>query len=801
MLFVKRLKQQLLPMLTMMALLLAHGVSAKSIAEFTKGMEANNGFYTFYYDNAKGKVYVEVKQFNQPFIFQSSLPVGLGSNDIGLDRGQLGSTRLVQFERYGDKVLLKQLNTYYRSDSDNAAERQSIKEAFTSSVIAGFKVSAESSGTVVIDYSDYLLSDIHGVSRRLAATKQGSYSVDGKRSAVYKPRSKAFPKNTELEALVTFKGSKPGKYVRQVAPDPLSLTVHMHHSFIELPDDNYKTREFHPYSGYWSIEVKDYASPLDGPMEKRFIPRHRLAKKNPGAAVSEAVKPIIYYLDPGVPEPVRGALLDGARWWAQAFEAAGYKDGYQVKILPEDADPMDVRYNVIQWVHRATRGWSYGGSVTDPRTGEIIKGHVTLGSLRVRQDLLIAQGLTSAYDGSAEKQAKALEMALDRIRQLSAHEVGHTLGIAHNFAASVNNRASVMDYPHPLVTLNDDGNVVLNGAYDKGIGDWDKHVVAYGYGDYGNSDNEAVQLSNIIADGKKRGLLFISDPDARGAGAAHPKAHLWDNGKDPVEELQRMVKVRHKALNKFGMNSIGNGTALSQLEERLVPIYLFHRFQTEAAAKYLGGVNYSYELKQSRAPKGATVVSGEKQKAALAAILSTLTQDFLALPEPTLNLLLPKAYGEQRNRESFKHRTGVTFDAVSMAEVAAYHSLNLLLNGQRLNRLNEQSARFVQVPGVDKVIDQLLMQTVKIQPASGLKGKIQLRVANLTVEMLMKQFKSDAIAPEVKAVIFDKVLGLADWMATNGRYGMLKQQLKWFEQTGKWKSRFKPLAVPPGSPI
>lgn len=780
-------------------LLLPISALAQSIAELTKDMDKKNGFYPFYLDNSQGKVFVEIAQFNSPFIFQSSLPYGVGSNDLGLDRGQLGDTRLVQFERLGNKVLLKQLNTYFRSDSNNPAERQSIKEAFASSVIAGFTIAAESDGKVVIDYTDYLLSDVHGIGRKLNEMKQGNFSVDANRSAIYPPRSKAFPKNTELEALITFKGAKPGNYIKQVTPDPHSLSVHMHHSFVQLPDDHYQPRSFHPYSGYWSVEVKDYASALDEPMEKRFIPRHRLIKKNPGAAKSEAVEPIVYYLDPGVPEPVRSALLDGASWWAQAFEAAGFINGYQVKILPADADPMDIRYNVIQWVHRATRGWSYGSSVIDPRTGEILKGHVTLGSLRVRQDLLIAQGLTSAYDGSPAKQAAAKAMALDRIRQLSAHEVGHTLGIAHNFAASVNDRASVMDYPHPLVTIDNKGEVVLNGAYDKGIGEWDKQVIAYGYSEF--DGNDAQQLAQVINTGKDKGLLFISDPDARSMASAHPTAHLWDNGKDAVAELERLTTVRAKALSHFGINSIGQGMALSQLEERLVPIYLFHRYQVEAAGKFIGGLDYEYELKETQAPQGSQIVDSKKQQAALDAILATIDADFLALPEQTLKLLLPKAYGESRSRESFNSRTGVTFDAISAAEVAAKHSLSVLLHPTRLNRLNEQAVRVDRGLGVAQLIDGIFKHSVKAKPAEGLAGQIQTRVSYLAIEMLIAQFNSNKVAPEVKAVIFDKVTGLIPWLSKTRRHGLLKQQLQWFETTGKWESRFTPLAVPPGSPI
>ena len=661
---------------------------------------------------------------------------------------------------------------------------------------------------ILIDYTDFLLTDIHGVARRLASTKQGSYKIDKGRSAVYRPRSKAFADNTELEAIVTFNGTKPGQYVRQVAPDPFNLTVHMHHSFIRLPDDNYQPRTFHPFSGFWSVEVKDYATAIDAPMEQRFIPRHRLSKKNPNAARSEAVKPIVYYLDPGVPEPVRSALLDGARWWGQAFEAAGYINAYQVKVLPEGADPMDVRYNIIQWVHRATRGWSYGASVTDPRTGEIIKGHVSLGSLRVRQDLMIAQGLTAAFDGDPQKQQKAKEMALARIRQLSAHEVGHTLGIAHNFAASTNDRASVMDYPHPLVTLSRDGEIVLNDAYDDKIGEWDKHVVAYGYGDYG--DNEAAKLQEIIDRAKAKGLRYMSDPDARSAGGAHPHANLWDNGKDAVEELARMIELRQKALEKFGVNAQARGAALSQLEEILVPVYLFHRYQIQGAAKMIAGLDYGYELNEGEQSKRSEVVSADKQNAAMQTILKTLDAQFLTLPADLIPLLPPKAYGESRSRESFKSRTGITLDAVSMAEVSARHSIALLLHPERLNRLQQQTAREGKGLTVRQVIRALFKQTIKAPQQRGLNNVVQQRVSNVAMELVMQQLNSDDLAPEVKALIYDEVMSLVPWLSNAlkqsgnehaGLHRLIKQQLIWFEQTGEWQSQFKLLPLPPGSPI
>ncbi|GLX84126.1 periplasmic metalloprotease [Thalassotalea loyana] len=789
---------------------LALNVHAKtSFNDFVKGKDHHQGYFDFYVDNTTGKVYLSIDKLNQEFLFQSSLPKGVGSNDIGLDRGQLGDTRIVRFERVGDKVFLRQVNTYYRANSDNELERQAIDEAFASSIIWGFKVAQDGEGTVLVDYTPFLLSDIHQVSNRLSQTKQGSFKVDKSRSAFYKKRSKAFPKNTELEATVTFVGKGTGQYIRSVSPEPNAVSVNMHHSLIALPDAGYKTRAFHPFSGFWSVEHADYASAIEEDMIKRVIPRHRLTKKNPNVAVSEAVEPIVYYLDAGVPEPVKSALIDGAMWWDQAFEAAGYRNAFQVKMLPADADPMDVRYNVIQWVHRATRGWSYGASVIDPRTGEILKGHVTLGSLRVRQDYLIALGLTSPFKGENSDTSPMKEMALARIRQLSAHEVGHTLGIAHNFAASVNNRASVMDYPHPLVLLNK-GKVDLSQAYDDKIGDWDKFVIAYGYGDYA-PEQEADVLAKLVEQAQTKGLQYISDPDARPRSGGHATAHLWDNGESATQELDRMMEVREHALRNLGINSIAKGTPLSEIEQVLVPIYNFHRFQVEAAVKLIAGVNYHYEVKGEQKVKGVSQVDGKAQQAALTALLKTLDANSLTLPESLIKLIPPKAYGYSRNRESFTSNTGLTFDPVTAAQANAKHTLSLLLNQGRLARLAQHHRFDDDVPSVNDLLTQLLAQTVKQKPGKGLSVLVQQRINQEVVEQLLTLWHSANTVIEVKADVYKTLTGLAAWLedkaddrkykAMSAQFTLLNMMIKSSLESNNRIQEANKLRLPPGSPI
>ncbi|MCP4281250.1 MAG: DUF5117 domain-containing protein [Alteromonas sp.] len=775
-----------------------------SIGEFTSDMTKKDGLIPVYYDDESDKVYLAVPTDHAEYLFQSSLPYGVGSNDIGLDRGQLGNTRLVSFEKFGNKVLLKQHNTKYRAVHGGDAEKQSIDEAFADSVIAGFTLVAKNDSASLIDYTPFLLSDIHGIGNRLAGTNQGSFSVDNMRSGVYLPKTKGFEKNTELEALVTFAGKKPGEYVQQVTPDPESLSVHLHHSFVALPDDNYTPREYHPYSGYWKFSYFDYSTPISEPTEQRFITRHRLNKKTPHAAMSEAVEPIVYYLDPGIPEPVMTALKEGASWWNQAYEAAGYKDAFQVKVLPEGADPMDVRYNVINWVHRATRGWSYGSSVVDPRTGEIIKGHVTLGSLRVRQDYLIALGLTSPFkDGSTDTTAQQ-KMALDRIRQLSAHEVGHTLGIAHNFAASENNRASVMDYPHPKISIKN-GKISLEGAYDKGIGAWDIHAVAYGYQDFA-SDVEATEaLAKIIVKGRNEGLSFKSDPDTRSSRHASANGHMWENGSNPLDAFDEISQVRELALANLGLDTLSPNSSLSSLENALVPIYLLHRYQLEAVAKQVGGLVYEYERKGDYTKaQGQQFVAPAVQQRAMQQLITATTADYLTIPESVLALIPPTAYGDDITREHFKGKMGLMLDPVSAAASASNFAFELLLHPERLNRLEWQTRstndRRKKV-GVSMLVKQILnVHWYKNKSQSPLAKRLQLVALNA----VMKAVTNDKLAPEVRMEAELALLEFSEWLddkADDNQYEILKEQFDTYWASKAWPSTFEVEPLPPGSPI
>lgn len=774
-------------------------------------MKKLSGYFNLYWSPEKGKLYLEIDRWKSDFLYVVSLPRGIGSNDIGLDRGQLGRERVVHFRRVGPKVLMIQPNLSYRAETKNKGEQQAVEESFAKSILWGFNIVAEGKEkSVLVDATNFVLKDAHQVSQKLKKANEGTYTLDASRSVVELSRTRGFPRNTEIEVMLTFTGKPTGKHLQTVTPTPESLTVHQRHSLIRLPDDNYQPRKFHPQCGFFWTQYVDYSARLGEPIDVRLITRHRLQKKNPKAEVSEPINPIVYYLDRGTPEPVRSALLEGARWWSNAFESAGFRNAFRVELLPEDADPMDVRYNVIQWVHRSTRGWSYGSSIVDPRTGEIIKGHVTLGSLRVRQDMVIAEGLLSPFEKGNKVSESALKMALARLRQLSAHEVGHTLGLAHNFAASVKGNASVMDYPHPYLVEGTNGKLDLSQAYSVGVGAWDKVAIGYGYREFQQNENDEKKLTGILDQARKEGLTFISDVDARPVSGAHPTAHLWDNGADPVKELERILPLRARALKRFSEQAIPEGTPLCLLEERFVPVYLLHRYQVEAVVKLLGGVQYEYNVRGDKSST-ATIVNAEHQLRALKALSSTLNVETLAVPEKVLRLIPPRAQGFPIHRELFPRKSGPTLDPFAVSEGAADHTLKLILNPARCSRLIEQHVRNPKQPGLGKVLDTLLKQTWPTPTKRPYRDAIRRVVDNALLYRLMNLAESSTSSDLVKGMVHLKLEELKTRITTQIKTTtdpqtkahelLALRRLQQFEKNPERIPIPKPRTLPPGSPI
>ena len=725
-----------------------------------KGITKHNGYFNFYYDRNEDKVYLEIDKLDSTFLYAHSLSEGIGSNDIGLDRGQLGDGVIVKFKKAGNKLLLIQPNQKYRALTNNDEERKSIKEAFAKSVLYGFVIIEQKNGKYLVDATNFFIRDAHGVINRLNELNQGKYSLDKTRSAFNMERTKAFPKNVEFDVLLTFEGNPKGDEIYSVAPDASSVTVYQHHSFVALPDKQYRPRVYDARSGCYPMSYLDYATPVNQSIVKQFIYRHRLEKKDPEAVMSEAKNPIIYYLDRGAPEPVRSALLDGARWWNQAFEAIGYKDAFQVKMLPEGVDPLDLRYNVIQWVHRSTRGWSYGGTISDPRTGEIIKGHVSLGSLRIRQDFLIAQALQAPYTNNDTNDNFALQMALARIRQLAAHEVGHTLGFAHNFAASTNDRASVMDYPHPKLSITN-GKIDFSDAYATGIGAWDKVTVAYAYQDFGK--DEKAHLDKILNDAFASGLRYISDQDARPQGGAHAYGHLWDNGANLSDELNNNLTIRGKAIENFSAANIKSSEPYSVLEDVFVPLYFFHRYQTEAVSKLIGGLDYNYAVKSDK----QTIVKridGKTERKALHVLLKTIDVNTIGIPKNLLNLFPPRALGYNRTRESFASKSGVAFDPFGAVATASEMSLSLLLHPERATRLIQHKSLDESQLGLIEVLDAVIQHSFKQTHENNYLQELQNIVNDQVLNQLFYLATNKDTYKQVNAIANYKLDELLTWL-------------------------------------
>ncbi len=784
-----------------------------TISEKTEGMERIDGFFPLYWDADAGQLWMEINRLETEVLSIVGVGAGLGSNDIGIDRGQLAGSRIVRFEQVGRKILMVQPNYRFRASSDNPAEVRAVTDAFARSVLWGFTAAAEEDGSVLVDMNDFLLRDATNLAQRL---RPGTYRFDETRSTIYIPMTKGFPLNTEIEAELTFRsqpatGGGGGGFgggafegVGSVAATGEAASLRVHQSFVQLPDDNYEPRLFDPRAGYGALTYQDYSVPLGEPMTKRFIRRHRLSKVDPTAAVSDPVEPIVYYLDPGTPEPIRSALLEGASWWNQAFEAAGYRDAFRVELRPDSISPLDARYNVINWAHRSTRGWSYGGSVTDPRTGEIIKGVVTLGSLRIRQDYMIAEGLLAPYENGDEVPPELAAWALARIRQLSAHEVGHTLGLGHNYYDSRAGRISVMDYPHPMITLNSDGSFDYSQVYDVGIGEWDEVTITYGYQDFPAGTDEARALEAILDEAWDSDIIYMTNQDI----SAHPRVDQWSNGTDPAAELERMMEVRRVALSRFGENAIKRAMPLATMEEVLVPLFMHHRYQVTAAASALGGLHYIYAMRgDGRDP--VRPVPANEQQAALDALLATLAPSKLALPRDLLSKLPPRPSGYGRSRELFPRYTGSMFDAITPAVVAADHTVSSILDAQRAARLVQQHAIDPTLPGLDAVIDQLFTATFGVTPQDSYEAEVSRAVERVVVDRLVS-LAANAQMPQVRAIASARLEWMRDQFVNSSgqidpvaaHYALIARDVSRFlERPASEFSQPATQSAPPGAPI
>ena len=740
--------------------------AADPIAAAAAGAARQDGLLPVYVDKAKGRILVSLPPAdatgaNGRFLYLTALRTGLGSAPVGLDRAKVGDTQVLAFRRLGKKVVAEFENPRFRAEGAPPAEQTAAREAFSPSTVwAGDIVAEGADGRLLVDISSFLTRDVMGAVDSLKGAGEKGWRQDASLSFADPNFVKVFPENLEFEARQTFVSDTPGPEVRNIAPDARTITLQVRHSLVKLPEPGFVPRRFDPRTGTFSNVVLDYAAPLGQDIVYRLAPRFRLEKTDPAAARSPVKKPIVFYIDRAAPEAIRKALQEGVSWWSAAFDAAGYEGAFRAEILPEGVDPLDVRYNVVNWVNRATRGWSYGQAVTDPRTGEIVKGSVLLGSLRVRQDMLIFEGLVGADQDGTGGPNDPVQVSLARIRQLGAHEVGHALGFAHNFAASTQDRASVMDYPAPRVKVTA-GKIDLSDAYGVGVGSWDRFIVDWLYGPVPDGpEGEAILAAKARAETDK-GARYVSDYDSRPANAAQPWGSLWDDGADPAAELNRMMGVRRVALDHFGVGALKPGEAVATLKRKYVPIYLLHRYQLEAAVKLVGGVDYTYAVKGDARQAGAPVPAAQ-QRAAISALMATLSPAELDTPEPLLPLLTAGQSGDndrQYDIEVLGDMGGPVFDPLAAADVAAGLTIDAISNPDRLARLIDQHRRDPGQPSAGEVLDRLI--ATAFTPGQGRLAEVGRRVQARRALDLAAVARDPKTPPAVAAEIGQRLADLA----------------------------------------
>ncbi len=795
-------------------------VRDQDISTRTSGLKRTDGFAPYYWDAKRGMLLFEISPaaLQQEFLYFTALGSGVGSLDMFADRSSTHGAMVCQLMRVGQKVLVIQTNEQFRATAGPTELQKSVEASFPTSVLAALPIEAETNGTVLVNANPLILRDVfdmlgqlrnpsRAIAGNIVRTQGGgnvAWRMDNDRSVIDLEHTKNFPKNTEVEAMLTFTSDQ-GQFGLNT-PDPHTMTVREHHSFVALPDPGFEPRERDIRVGYFGPNFEDFSQPFNQPLERGFIARWRLVKKDPNAKVSEPVKPITFYLDPGMPANIKQAAKRGILWWNDAFAVAGFKNAVVVQDLPADADPLDIRYPTIQWTNRAGRGWSVGMEQGDPRTGEIIHSVVQLDSHRWRTvsnywDALIGSppGREQAVDmfaalDNADPQLSEEQIMLNRIALLACHEVGHVLGLAHNFIASTYGRGSVMDYFAPRVKFHPDGSPDLSDAYMQGVGSYDKMAIEWGYsqGALPSVDAsghevpaERARLDAIAQKWNHQGVIWGPQDD--------PRWNSYDDGPDPVTWLKEVLPVRDKLLARYSPNLIAKGEPWSDLASRFPLIYLFHRYALGAAVNVVGSAKIPPSVKGDGL-KPIEIWPAASQREALELLTSALQPPHLnAFPQGLWEYLAPS---EGRDPERFRSSAGYVFSQEDGARELCAVVVGGLLDPERLQRANVLHEHDAQAPAASDVVDALL----KTALAGDGNDALHRVVTNDIVERLMILAANENATGEVRNAALAGVMKAQTSVETSDP--LLRHEIELFLRDPKNNvPKLKPSGAPPGPPV